>query len=309
MSSGGKKKKSTSTSTQTIEPPSYIRDDLVAISDAAADLYEQGYPEYYDGQVIADFTPQQQQAIALTTDRALEGSPLVDGAQNFATDLVSGVYQDNPYLNDMIDLLGKQANQRVNQSFNASGRMGSGANADTAARAITEAQLPFLLNQYNTGIEQRLAGANIAPMLAREDYYDMSKLAAAGEAQQGQNQRYLDEDLREYMYNVQAPYNALNDYANIIYASPANQHTTTNATTTNTQSGGSGLGTALGIASLAAAPFTGGMSLGMGGLGGLGGFSSLLGAGAFGAATGGQTGFGMLANAGRAALGAYGPGF
>ena len=264
--SGGKKKKSTSSSTQTIEAPSYIRDDLVNISNEAKRLYDEGFPEYYDGETVAAFTPQQQQAIDLTTQRALDGSPLVDEAQNFATDLASGAYQDNPYLNDYLDVLGRQINQRTAQSFNASNRVGSGANVDTASRAITEASLPFLLNQYNTGINQRLQASQLAPTLAREDYYDISKLAGAGEAQQIQDQRFLDEAANEYYYNAQRPYNALNEYANLIYTSPANQHTTTTGTTTNTQSGGSALGSIGGLVTAGVGLATGNPALIAGGV-------------------------------------------
>ena len=316
--SGGKKGKSstsTSSSLQSRVPIPYINDDLKAISNEAAALYEQGLPDFYPNQTYADFTEEQNQALDLTRSRAFNGSPLVDEAQNFATDLASGAYQDNPYLNDMIDLLGRNAIRDVNSSYNQSGRLGSGMNLDTGVRAVTEAQLPFLLDQYNTSIGQRLAASELAPTLAREDYYDLSKLYGVGEARQAQEQLAIDEDMARYEYEAFKPYNNLQRYADFIYTSPAADpgfgNTYSESTQTQKQSGGGSiLGSALGAASLAAAPFTGGASLGFGGgFGSLGGVSSLIGAGSFGLGTGGQSGISGFGNAINAARGFYGPGF
>lgn len=312
MSGGKGSKKSTSTqsSRQTISPPSYLADDLSFITDEARRLYDLGYPDYYGGDTVANFTPEQLEAFDATLLRAREGSPLIDQSQQFVTDLVSGEYMENPYLQDYIDTLGQRAINQVNQSFNASGRLGSGSNMATGATAVTEAQLPFLLQQYNTGINQRLAAADRAIPLANQDYFDISKIAAVGEANQMQNQREIDADMQRYFYNAFAPQMALQDYANLIYSSPGNQHVTTTgeSTTTSRQSGGGGslLGNVLGA----------GLSLAGMGFNPLGGFSSILGgmggmpgAFGFGMSTGGQGGLGALANGFGAISGRYGPGF
>ncbi len=68
------------------------------------------------------------------------------------TDTADGKNLDlgnNQYLQDMLNKVGDDAQNRVNGTFAAAGRDLSGANNIEVGRGVTSAQLPMLLEQYN----------------------------------------------------------------------------------------------------------------------------------------------------------------
>lgn len=70
----------------------YLKD----IMSEAEGLYQGDRPEYFPGDTVADFSPYQEQALGLTADRALAGSPLVGQAGGFYGDLLGGDYMNAP---------------------------------------------------------------------------------------------------------------------------------------------------------------------------------------------------------------------
>lgn len=247
----GKSKKSSSV--QTVSPPDYYKDDIVFALDEAKRLYNEGAPDYYGGQMSANLDPLQMEAINRTVDMARTGSPLVDQAQNVVSDMMTRQAGQNPYLDQMLAKYGADANAAVMANFNKSGRMGSGANAATAATAYADATLPHLFNQYNTDMSNRLNAASMAPTLAEQDYLDAGRIGTAGDILRGQSQQQLDEALQKWQYETNAPYTLLDAYTNTVYGSPAADYTTT--TSVQKQSGG-GLGSALGTIASIASMFT-----------------------------------------------------
>lgn len=199
---------------------------------------------------------------------ARTGSPLVDQSQQFVSDILSTPSGQNPYLDQMLQKYGREANAAVMANFNKSGRMGSGANAATAASAYADATLPLLFQQYNTDQQNKFNAANMAPSLAEQDYLDINRIATAGDIMQAQDQQGINEAFTRWQYDANAPQKLLDAYLNSVYSSPAANLTTT--TNTQKQSGG-GLGSVLGgIASIAsmftpAGPLAGiGSSMGFG---------------------------------------------
>lgn len=68
------------------------------------------------------------------------------------TPTAEGTNQDimnDPRLAQMLQQVGDDVATRVNSSFAAGGRTGSGANQTSVSRGITQAQLPILINQLN----------------------------------------------------------------------------------------------------------------------------------------------------------------
>lgn len=302
--SGGGKGKQKSTSTSTVKVPKYLSKELQYGVEQARSLYDQGAPAYYPDQTYADFTPAQIEAMNSTMERGRYGSDVGNAAQGYATDVLEGNYlNDNPYLDQIMQRYGAQANSQVLGAFNKSGRLGSSANVATAAQSVGDATLPFLFQNYGNERNMQQAAAAMAPQLADMDYTDLAAMAGVGDAQQMQNQRGIDEKMNRYNYDAQAPSMWLDNYLQRINQSGANNLTTTQNTTT--QKSGGGLGSVLGGALSIGSMFLPGgalasTALGLGSAGGLG----------FGLATGGQ-GFlsGGISNAINSARGFYGPGF
>lgn len=92
-----------SKTTQTTEPPKFIQPYMQYGAEQARGLYEQGPQQYYPGQTVVPFSPQTERAMQLTEQRALNGSPVTDAAQRFATSTLSSPVRSsfgsssNPY--------------------------------------------------------------------------------------------------------------------------------------------------------------------------------------------------------------------
>lgn len=279
--------KGTKQTTSSVTVPQYLDNDLQYGLSQATNLYNQGAPAYYPGQTVAGFTPTQTAAQDATIARATNGSPVVNAADNLATNTINGDYlNDNPYLNQLMASAGAQANSQALGTFNKAGRLGSGANVATAGSAITNATLPYLFQNYQNERGLQNSAMDEAPTLANQDYTNLSALNAVGDTQQQQNQSNINADMTKYNYNAQAPENWLDQYLQQVNGSGANALKTT--TTDQTQQ--SGLGSILGGGLTLASLFSpGGMFAGLGSSA-ADGLSSLLGglgaAGGAGAATG-----------------------
>lgn len=275
--SGGKGGGSSSQTTK-VEVPEYLENELQYGVQQARRDYRKGAPDYYPGQTYADFDPMQLEALNGTANLARTGSPLVQSAQTAVQDILNTPPGQNPYLDGMLKKLAANANAQVNDQFIAAGRTGSGANVATATQSITDAQLPYLLDQFNTDRNMQLQAAGIAPNLADYDFQNLSRIGTVGDAFQAQTQQGINEDIDRFNYDQTKDSAWLDKYLARINGSAANNLTT--QTTTQEKSGGglsSILGSALGIGSMfvPGGQFAGigssiGSALGMGAASGLG---------------------------------------
>lgn len=292
MSTGKGSKQTTSS----VTVPQYLDNDLQYGLSQATNLYNQGAPAYYPGQQYADFNPTQTAAQDATIARATNGSPNVNDAQTVNDNTINGDYlNDNPYLDQLMQTYGAQANSQALGTFNKSGRLGSGANVATAGKAISDATLPFLFQNYQNERGLQNQAINEAPTLANQDYTDLSALDAVGDTQQAQTQKGIDQNVAAYNYNQQAPSNWLDQYLARVNGSGANHLTTT----TQDQTQSSGLGSIIGGGLTLASLFTpGGMFAGAGS-----GLSSFLGGLGTSAGAGAATGAAGLTSTGLSGFG------
>lgn len=71
------------TQTTTTEPPAYLKPYLTQAANAASQQYAQGAPAYYPGSQVAPMSDATTAGLSGTVQRAQDGSPLVDQAQQF----------------------------------------------------------------------------------------------------------------------------------------------------------------------------------------------------------------------------------
>ena len=74
----------------TSAPNAFAQPYLQYGMEEAARQYQAGAPAYFPGQTYAEFAPQTEQALKAMEQRALAGSPLVSGAQQFAQTAMAG---------------------------------------------------------------------------------------------------------------------------------------------------------------------------------------------------------------------------
>lgn len=231
----------------------YIKDSLTA----AQDLYNSG-AGYYPNSTVAAQSGTTQQAIDLTTERALNGSAVGNAAQSNATATLNGDYlNSNPNLQGAIDAatsgLVRQYQTAtlpaINASFSKSGRYGSNAQygaggaVDTAnntlASQIGNISSTMAYNNYNDERSRQLQASSLAPSLANMDFANLNALTGAGASIDQYSQSQLNDLIARYQY---ANGGALDDYIARINGTGAQNY----KNSASTPASGSALAGALG---------------------------------------------------------------
>ncbi|BAQ90346.1 Multidrug/pheromone exporter [uncultured Mediterranean phage uvMED] len=131
MGKGGGGGGSQTVNTQ-VEPPDYAKPFLEFGLAEAKDQYMSDMPGYYPGSTVVGFAPESQMALNMVRQRALDGSPLISGAQNTIKTAATG-----GYVNPALAGYGGFAR--------GGGGIGLGANVfrSAAAGGMTNEALPF----------------------------------------------------------------------------------------------------------------------------------------------------------------------
>lgn len=146
-----------------------------------------------------------QQALELTKQRALAGSPLLQTAQNTVQNFAGGGATQNPYLDQMFGRAAERVRDMTNSSFTLAGRRGTTTNQDVLSRNLGDLAGQMYGSAYESGQNRQLAAAQLAPGLANQDYFGLQQLLGAGQAYDQYN---LDR------YN--APWQNLSNYSGIL---------------------------------------------------------------------------------------------
>lgn len=242
--------------------------------ESAANLHNRGADQFFPGQTYATFSPQTEQALNLTEQRALAGSP-VQGAMNrqLMATLGGDYLKGGPGFNAAYQAAANRIIPDIESRFAKSGRYGSGLARQAEASALGD----VFAKQYGDERQNQLRAMLFAPQAAQADYNDLRALAAVGTQREGQAQSAIDEAIARHNFAQDEGWNRLAKYMNMIQG---NYGQTSSQTTTGFPGNrGAGiLGGAIGAGSLASIPALGLGPLGVG-LGALGG--GLLGSGLF----------------------------
>lgn len=278
--------------TTTVEPPEYIQPFAKDAANAATDIYNQGASPYYPGSTVVPFSDATNQSMQMIQNRAINGSPLEQGAQANAQAVLDGNYlqQGNPYIQGAIDsaLEGVNRNYQqnvipgVNSTFAASGRYGSGAHENAMSMAgqnyldqAGQVATDMSYNAYDAERGRQQQALALAPQLAGIDYQNAQQLQNVGALQEGQDRAMLQADIDRYGYNQNLDQMALNQYLANLQGAAMNGSVATGPGM-QASGGGSpimgalgGASTGLGMASMLG--LSGPVGWGIAGLGALGG--------------------------------------
>lgn len=235
--------KQTSIATTTSGPPDYAKPYLESGLSRAEELFN-APRTYYPDQTYVDFSPATSEALARGETRAMAGSPLLSGAQNFINTAMGGGFQNpaaemyaptargdflsasNPYLSAALE----PAIDQIQGQFSRAGRLGSGANmaAMTSALAPVYAQnfaterqnqlgaMQALGNLAQQDYQNRFGASMAAPTLADADYNDISKLAAFGLAREEKSAQALADDIARFNFLQAEPTERLSNYMTFV---------------------------------------------------------------------------------------------
>lgn len=193
--------------TSTVNPPAYAAPYLAYGANEAQRLYSTGGGlNYYPEETLAGFSPEQQMAMNLQTNRALSGSPLQREGQNQALNTLRGNFLgSNPYFQQAVL---NPITQNVQSQFSRAGRLGSGANQDVLARSLAT---PLMQNYENERARQNQM-IGVSQDLAQSDYADYANLAKVGAMRQDQAQKQIMSNMDRYNFLQSAPTQNLNQF-------------------------------------------------------------------------------------------------
>lgn len=258
-------------------------------------LYRSAGPLYYQGQTVADVSPERAAALAAQAARAQGGSPLTAaGAAELGKTLGGAYLNANPYLQSAIDAASRGVTRNyqdavapgIDSAFSLAGRYGSGAHvaAHDAAEKNLAAQLGDLAGNlgyqgYAAERANMLNALSAVPAYAQADYGDIAQLSDVGRQREAMAQALINDQVARWNFEQQMPADKLAQYAQLIRGDFGGTQSTTapyssGAGMLGGMSGGSGLFGGVGKALGEASPFIGsfggplGMLLGAG-LGGL----------------------------------------
>ena len=195
--------------TSTVNPPAYAAPYLAYGANEAQRLYSTGGGlNYYPEETLAGFSPEQQMAMNLQTNRALSGSPLQREGQNQALNTLRGNFLNpttNPYFQQAVL---NPITQNVQSQFSRAGRLGSGANQDVLARSLAT---PLMQNYENERARQNQM-IGVSQDLAQSDYADYANLAKVGAMRQDQAQKQIMSNMDRFNFLQSAPAQNLNQF-------------------------------------------------------------------------------------------------
>ena len=175
---------------------------------------------YFPDSTVVPFSSESELALGGQAGRALEGSPLLTGAQGYTGDVLSGKFTDpssNPFLSGVSDAVLSDVQPRVASTFARAGRTGgSPLAAEALGRGVSRGMAPYLFGEYGRerGIQESAAAR--APGLAREDYYDLSRLGDVGAAREAKTEEGLAENIARFNFGQQEPTNRVAQFMNLI---------------------------------------------------------------------------------------------
>lgn len=267
----------TQTVTQKSDPWSGIQPGLLQAANQAQNLYNTGALnfQYYPGQTVAPQSQYTQQATNMLANRAMNGSPLVNSAQNQLQSTINGDYLDitkAPGFQSALDSI-TNAYQRgtaaqTDAAYNKAGAYGGSAyNELTGAnnKAFADSLGNLAANNYNQARTQQLLAANQAPSIANNDYLNIAQLQNAGNIQDAYNQDLLNSNIDRFNFNQASPANALQNYVTLLQGTGGNLAQTQKSTPLYQNKVGNTLG------------LLGGLNQVVGGAGGSGGIFDTLG--------------------------------
>ena len=152
------------------------------------------------------FSPASVAAQEATTQRALQGSPLLPAAQQENLATVRGDYlYGGPGFNRAFEAAQRTISPMVRGQFERAGRFGGGLSQEAETRALGDA----FAGLYGAERGRQLTATGMAPAMAQQDYADIARLAGVGAAQEAKAGEALADAMQRFGFQQQAPYTRL----------------------------------------------------------------------------------------------------
>lgn len=202
------------TQTTQVNPPAYQLPYLQKGLANAYSLYQQGGPQQYQGNTVTPFAPQTEQALQGITQRATNGSPVIQAGQGLVTDTLNGKYLDpssNPYLKATFDKAAQDTQAAGEAQYAGTGRnvqAGAPQRMDLLSNLATQ----IYGGAYNNERDRQTQALGYASPLAESDYRDLAALQGVGQTVEDKTGQIIADQQGRWNYDQQQPGNTLDDF-------------------------------------------------------------------------------------------------
>lgn len=154
----------------------------------------QAYQQYKNvnspQQLVAGFSPLQDQALSGIQNLATNGAPGMNAAGAYVNNVLSGNPASNPYLNSMFNQAANGVQNRLESEFAGSGRNVIGS-LPVQSDELNNLATQLYGGAYNTGVQQQEQALSSVPGLANTQLGMQQGLYNAGQQVQNLAQQYI----------------------------------------------------------------------------------------------------------------------
>ncbi len=206
-------------------------------------LYREPGPEYFPGSTVVPFSPQTEQALQMSEQMALQGSPIQQaGAQNYLNTLQGDYLSGSPFfegafesqVRPMVQQFTQEALPGLQSSFSAGGMRGSSAEQlaagramDAYTRALSDTGGELAYRNYADERQRQAQFAQGAPAYAMTRFQDPQQLANVGAAREDLAQAQLADEVNRFNFNQNVQREKLADYLGLISGGYGGEGTST----------------------------------------------------------------------------------
>jgi len=186
----------------------------------------------YKGQQIAPLNSNQNSAISMIRNRAINGDPMLRQSNQLTADNLSGKYlQGNPYLDQVLEKTNRDittnytnsimpqtnANMARQGAFGGSSwQQANDANSNALARAISDNTATMRYNDYSNERANQLNAISTAQALSQQPYDDAKQLMGVGDVQRDYTQTLNKQNYQNFLNKQNWPLQNLDVLANAI---------------------------------------------------------------------------------------------
>lgn len=221
---GGTPSNTTQQTTQQL--PEYAQPYATQLLQRGSELSNQPF-QPFQGPTVAGLTPEHQAAIGMIDQRAIQGSPVQNAANQNLAGTLSGQYMSpgsNPYLADtfntaasnMADQYARGISAQTMGQFAQNGAFGGsamqetqGANNRAFADSLGALEAQTFGANYTNERGNQMRAAGLAPQAAAGDFQNAQALLGSGDIQRQYSQDLINQQLQNYMAQKNLPYQQL----------------------------------------------------------------------------------------------------
>lgn len=235
----------------------------------AKNLFLDNMPPIFPNDMSVKYSPETETALDLASLRALNGSPIIQSAQNQLYNTMNGQYLDNPTtrgnflhggagFDAAVNAATRKIIPTIDSAYNKAGRFNSGLTDVARTQAISDSfagqygQERQLQEQaYQNERDKQMQSLFFTPQISSMDYEDFSRLGQVGQLREQMMQNQLNEQMYRYNYPYQIPRDQLMQYMPLVQGNYGGDTSGTSTTTglsqvVQNQGGGNGLLGAIG---------------------------------------------------------------